>query len=85
MYVAVGDIKYRADNVVLGKSKHLDGKSMGLTISDLTIAQYADDVQLATQMTFPLADEHPRFRSHALLSHYGHEASFMQLGNTIML
>ena len=49
MYAAVGDISYIAESVVPGKSKRLDGESMGLKISDLTIAQYVDDVQLATQ------------------------------------
>ena len=49
MYVAVGNISYIAESVVQGKSKRLDGESVGLKISDLTIAQYVDDVQLATQ------------------------------------
>ena len=49
MYAAVGDISYIAESVVPGKSKRLDGESVGLKISDLTIAQYVDDVQLATQ------------------------------------
>ena len=49
MYSAVGDIGYIAESVVPGKSKRLTGKSMGLKISNLTIVQYVDDVQLATQ------------------------------------
>ena len=49
MYAAVGDINYIAESIVLGKSKRLDGESVGLKISDLTIAQYINDVQLATK------------------------------------
>ena len=49
MYAAVGDISYIAESVVLGKSKCLNGKSVGLKISHLTIVQYVEDVQLATQ------------------------------------
>ena len=48
MYAAMGDISYIAESAVPGKSKPLDGKSMGPKISDLTIAQYVDDVQLAS-------------------------------------
>ena len=48
MCAAVGDISYISDSVVPGKSKRLDGESMDLKISDLTIAKYVDDVQLAT-------------------------------------
>ena len=44
MYAVVGDINYIAESVVLGKSKCLAGESVGLKISDLTIAQYVDDV-----------------------------------------
>ena len=44
MYAGVGDINYIAESVVPGKSKRLDGGSVGLKISDLTIAQYVDDV-----------------------------------------
>ena len=44
MYSAVGDISYIAESVVLGKSKCLDGESMGLKIFDLTIVKYIDDV-----------------------------------------
>ena len=47
MYAAVGDINYIAESIVLGKSKRLDGESVGLKISDLTIAQYTNDWQLA--------------------------------------
>ena len=42
MYAAVGDISYIAESVVPGKSKRLDGESVGLKISDLTIAQYVE-------------------------------------------
>ena len=35
-------------------SKHLNGESVGLKISNLTIAQYIDDVQLATKWRFRL-------------------------------
>ena len=48
MYAAVGDISYIAESAVLGKTKRLDGESVGLKISDLTVVQYVDDVQLAT-------------------------------------
>ena len=46
MYVAVGDINYIAECVVWGKSERLNGKSVGLKITDLTIVQYVDDVNL---------------------------------------
>ena len=49
MYAAVGDMNYIAEIVVSEKSKHLNGESVGLTISDLTIAQYIDDMQLITK------------------------------------
>ena len=49
MWLWVIYVKYIVESIVLGKSKHLDGKSVGLKISNLTIAQYIDDVQLATQ------------------------------------
>ena len=49
IYAAVGDMNYIAESVVLGKNKCLDGESVGLKISELTIAQYIDDVQLATK------------------------------------
>ena len=49
MYVAMGGMNYMAENIILGNSKHLSGESMGLKISDLTIVQYIDDVQLVTQ------------------------------------
>ena len=49
MYVAVGGMNYMAESIILGNSKHLGGESMGLKISDLTIVQYIDDVQLVTQ------------------------------------
>ena len=49
MYAAVGDINYIVESVVLGKSKRLNGESVGLKISDLTIVQYINDWQLATQ------------------------------------
>ena len=45
----MGDISYIAESVVPGKSKCFNGKSVGLKIFDLTIVQYVDDVQLATQ------------------------------------
>ena len=41
-----------AESVVLGKNKHLYGENVGLKIPYLMIAQYADDVQLATQWWF---------------------------------
>ena len=47
MYAAVGDINYIAESVVPGNSKCLAGESVGLKISDLTIGQYVDEVQLA--------------------------------------
>ena len=46
MYVAVGDINYIAASVVHGKSKRLNGESVGLKRYDLTIVQYVDDVKL---------------------------------------
>ena len=49
MYAAVGDINYIAESIVLGKSKRLDGESVGLKISNLMIAQYIEDMQLATK------------------------------------
>ena len=49
MYAAVGDINYIVESVVPEKSKRPTGESVDLKISDLTIAQYVDDVQLATQ------------------------------------
>ena len=78
MYAAVGDINYIAESVVPGKSMHLDGERVGLKISDLTIVQYADDVQLATQWRFrSLTSIYSHW--HALLAHHGHEASFMHI------
>ena len=76
MYAAVGDINYIAKSIVPGKCMHLDGERVGLRISDLTIVQYADDLQLVTQWRFRfLTSIYGRW--HALLSHHGHEASFM--------
>ena len=46
MYAAVGDVSYTVESVVLGKSKCLDGESMALKISDLTIVQYVNDINL---------------------------------------
>ena len=46
MYVAVGDINYIVASVVHVKSKRLNGESVGLKRSDLTIVQYVDDVNL---------------------------------------
>ena len=46
VYVAVGDVSYIEESVVLGKSKRLDGESMALKISDVTIGQYIDDINL---------------------------------------
>ena len=41
-----------AESVVPGKSKHLYGENVGLRISYLTIVQYVNDMQLATQWRF---------------------------------
>ena len=46
MYAAVGDINYIAESVVQGKTKRLHGKSVSLKISNLTIAQYVQDINL---------------------------------------
>ena len=42
----MGDISHIAESGVQGNSKSLNGESVGLKISDLTIAQYVDDMYL---------------------------------------
>ena len=46
MYAAVGDIDYVVGSIIPGKSKCLNGGSVGLKISDLTIAQCINDIHL---------------------------------------
>ena len=46
MYAPVGDINYIAESIVQGKTKRLHGESLGLKISNLTIAHYVHDVSL---------------------------------------
>ena len=46
MYAAVGDMNYIAESIVLGKSTYASRCRKG------GLAQYADDVQLATQWRF---------------------------------
>ena len=57
MYAAVGDISYVVESVVPGKSKRLAGESVGLKISDLTIAQYVGRTT-GYPVTFLLAIKH---------------------------
>ena len=78
MYAAVGDISYIAESVVPGKSKRLDGESVGLKISDLTIAQYVETFNWLPN-DVSACYKASRFRWHALLSLYEHETSFMHI------
>ena len=77
MYATVGSISYIAESVVPGRSRCIDGKSVGLKISDLTIAKYVDDINWLPNDVSACYKASPRLR-HALLSLYEHEISFMQ-------